>query len=143
MQTKARADLIVRLTKDPEIMTSQSGTEWARLSTVHFEYQGKDQKDLPHFFTIKVFGKGVEGLRLLSKGDVINVEGDLRLERWTDKNGANRYETTIRSTYIRKLIWGKDNPRNRQDPDGEPERQSQPNTNNSDDPYSWDDDTPF
>lgn len=102
MQTKMRVDMLVRLSSDPEIKHSAAGTEWASLSVAHND--GSGDKSVVHFVRVKVFGKGVDTIRDLRKGDPINIEGDLKIERWDDKNtGQKREAPVVIATWIRHL----------------------------------------
>ena len=53
------------------------------------------------YFDITWWGKGAESLsKYLVKGKQVAVEGQLRLEKWTDQNGNTRSKVVINATNI-------------------------------------------
>ena len=77
-----------RLTRDPELKTSQAGTEFCKLSIASDRYNGKEK--VTDFFDCTAFGKtGVAISKYLTKGREILVQG--RMESNTvDKDGQKR-----------------------------------------------------
>jgi single-strand DNA-binding protein len=84
--------LIGRLTKDPEIQTSKSGTSFSRFSIAVNGFK----KDEVSFINCISFGKTAEiisGYAL--KGHRIAIEGELKQNTWTDKDGNKRNDISV------------------------------------------------
>lgn len=93
-----------RLTRDPEVRTTQTGTTVASF-TLAVERDFKDQSgQRPVDFLDVVTWKGTADLasKFLSKGRQIVVIGRLETRKWQDKNGNNRtsYEIICNSFYF-------------------------------------------
>jgi single-strand DNA-binding protein len=74
---------IARAGGDPEVKTSQAGKPWASLSACVGE------NDDAQWVRIAVFGAKATSLQV-AKGDRIYVEGRLKLETWTSREGQPR-----------------------------------------------------
>jgi len=75
-----------RLTQEPELKTSVAGKSWARLSLA-VGYGAEDTQ----WVSVAVFGETAEFIcKALHKGDQLMVEGGLRLNEWTGRNGEKR-----------------------------------------------------
>jgi single-strand DNA-binding protein len=86
-----------RLTKDPELKTTNSGTELAELS-VAVDRRKKDQngEKVTDFFDITAWGKtGVFCQTYFQKGDGITIEGRMESRKYQDKEGKNRIAWAI------------------------------------------------
>lgn len=80
------------LTRDPELRFSQSGTAWATfgMASNRRVKDGNDYKDVPTFWTVKVFGSLAENVaESLSRGDRVLAAGVAELEEW-EKDGAKQ-----------------------------------------------------
>ena len=83
--------LIGRLTKDPELRFTPSGTAVAQLRmAVNHTYRtgegGKEKKEEVLYIDVSVFGRSAETVKqYLSKGRELFIEGRLRQDEWTDK----------------------------------------------------------
>lgn len=81
-----------RLTADPEISTSGSGTKIARFRiAVNRSYhpEGSPEAD---FFQCVSFGKQAETIeRLVHKGMKLLISGEMQNNNWTDRDGVQRY----------------------------------------------------
>ena len=76
--------IIGRLTRDPEVRVSQDGTH----TIVKFGIAVDRQKDKVDFFSMTAFDKTAQFCeKYLKKGTKIGVEGQLRADDYTDKNG--------------------------------------------------------
>ena len=88
--------LMGRLTRDPEISSSTSGTTFARYSIAvdrRFKKEGEPDAD---FFNIVSFGKQAEFVeKYLHKGSKIVVAGRLQNNNYTNKEGQKVYDTRI------------------------------------------------
>lgn len=95
-----RAIIIGRLTKDPELRTTPSGTSLATFS-VATSRQWKDnagqKQEKAEFHNVIAWGKQAEVIaKFFTKGQEIYVEGRLETRNWDDKEtGKKMYKTEI------------------------------------------------
>ena len=85
-----------RLTRDPEISSSTSGTVFARFNIAvdrKFKREGEPDAD---FFSCSAFGKVAEHIeKYFTKGIKVVVTGRLQNNNYTNKDGQKVYETKI------------------------------------------------
>ena len=88
--------LMGRLTRDPEVSSSTSGTTFARYSIAvdrRFKRDGEPDAD---FFNCTSFGKQAEFVeRYLKKGTKVVVSGRLQNNNYTNKEGQKVYDVRI------------------------------------------------
>lgn len=88
--------LMGRLTRDPEISSSTSGTTFARFSLAvdrKFSREGEPDAD---FFNCSAFGKTAEFIeRNIHKGTKILVSGRLQNNNYTNKEGQKIYDVRV------------------------------------------------
>lgn len=88
--------LMGRLTKDPDVSSSASGTTIARFSIAvdrKFKREGDPDAD---FFNCSSFGKQAEFVeRYLKKGTKVILSGRLQNDNYTDKNGNKVYAVKV------------------------------------------------
>jgi single-strand DNA-binding protein len=80
--------LIGRLTKDPELRYTPSGTAVAKLRmAVNHTYRVKEEKkEEVLYIDVSVFGRSAETVKqYTSKGRELFIEGRLKQDEWTDK----------------------------------------------------------
>ena len=78
-----------RLGKDPEYRQSQSGTGVTSF-TIACKYRSKGQEETT-WLNCVAFGKSAELIHQhFTKGKAILIQGDLKQEKWQDKDGNNR-----------------------------------------------------
>lgn len=94
--------IIGRLTKDVELLETQGGTPLARLSVaVNRSYKNSDGEREADFFNVTVWGNQAENCRkYLEKGRQVAIQGELRNDTYTDKNGDKRTSTTINAQEV-------------------------------------------
>jgi len=81
--------LVGRLTRDPEVRSTVSGSNVANFSLA-VDRQSKNNNDVD-FINIVAFGRQADfASNYLSKGKLILVEGQLRINKWTDRNDVKR-----------------------------------------------------
>jgi len=86
--------LIGRLTRDPEIRSTVSGSNVANFSLA-VDRQSKNNNDVD-FINIVAFGRQADfASNYLSKGKLILVEGQLRINKWTDRNDVKRESAEV------------------------------------------------
>src|SRR5262245_58061100 len=100
MASLNKAILIGNLGRDPEIRYTQAGEPIANFSLATSEkWTGKDgqKQERTDWHRVEVFGKQAQVVRdYLTKGRSVYVEGQIRYEDWTDKDGNKRNSTRIR-----------------------------------------------
>jgi len=81
-----------RLTADPELRQTNSGHSVTDVSlAINRMKEGETD-----FVDVTLWGKTAEiAAEHLSKGRFINVQGRLRQDKWTDKEGNNRYSLNV------------------------------------------------
>ena len=85
--------LVGRITHDPELKATTSGTEIVNFQLAVNRY-GKDKQ--ADFFRIVCFGRSAEfGSTYVKKGTLLLVEGSLRNNVWEDSTGQKRSNTEI------------------------------------------------
>ena len=88
--------LMGRLTKDPEVTSTTTGTHIARFDIAvdrRFKREGDPDAD---FFNCNAFGKQAEFVdKYLHKGTKIVISGRVQNNNYTDKNGNKVYGTKI------------------------------------------------
>ena len=92
-----RVILMGRLTRDPELRTTQSGVTLCRIGVAverSFAKQGQDRQT--DFFDVTVWGQQADFVcKYFTKGRMIHVEGRLQNDNYTDQNGVKQYRTSI------------------------------------------------
>ena len=89
--------LMGRLTRDPEIRMTQSGTTAASFALAcERDYAPQGQEKVTDFFDIATFGKTADFVgQYFAKGQLVAVKGRLQQRDWTDKQGNKRRTTEI------------------------------------------------
>jgi single-strand DNA-binding protein len=94
-----RTILMGRLTGNPEIRSLPSGMPVVTFSiAVNRKYKDKsgNWQEESYFFDIESFGQLAERIgKQFSKGDQVLIEGQLRQDKWEDKNGEKRSKVKI------------------------------------------------
>lgn len=79
-----------RLTADPELRNTQSGTELATFGVAVQRPKPKDEEAETDFFNCIAWKNRAKIVSdYYHKGDMILIEGTLRNRRWTDEEGKN------------------------------------------------------
>jgi len=81
---------------EPEVKTSAAGKPWAALSVV------VGDSDDSQWVRLVVFGDKATSLSL-ANGDKVYVEGSLKIESWTAKDGKERSGLKVAAWKIEKL----------------------------------------
>ena len=90
-----RIILMGRLTKDPELKTTQSGVTMCRFSIAVDRAYSKGQEKQTDFFDITAWRQTAEFVsKYFSKGKCILIEGKLQ-NNYTDQNGVKQYRNAI------------------------------------------------
>jgi single-strand DNA-binding protein len=99
MASVNRVILIGNLGRDPEIRYTQGGDPIANFSLATNEAwtdRSGQKQERTEWHRVEVFGKAAQVVRdYLSKGRQVYVEGSIRYDEWTDKDGNKRNTTKI------------------------------------------------
>jgi len=91
--------LIGNVGKEPEIRTTQSGSEVASLSlavTERFKDKNGQMQEKTEWFNLVAWRKQSEIIKsYVKKGSSLYVQGKLQTQSWDDPNGQKRYKTEI------------------------------------------------
>lgn len=89
--------LMGRLTRDPELRRTQSGTAVTSFTlAVDRDFKGQDGQKETDFIDIVVWRNTAEFVsKYFSKGRMAVVEGRLQLRDWTDKEGNKRRSAEV------------------------------------------------
>ena len=92
-----RTLLTGRLTRDPEMRTTQSGKSVANFSlAVERDFKGPDGEKETDFFDVVAWGGTAEFVcKYFTKGRMATVDGRLQSRAWKDKDGNNRKTVEI------------------------------------------------
>ena len=100
--------LVGTLGKDPEVRYSQGGSALTSISVATNESwkdkQTGEQKERTEWHRVKFFGRLAEiAGEYLKKGGQVYIEGSLRTEKYTDKQGVEKYSTDIIASEMQML----------------------------------------
>lgn len=89
--------LMGRLTRDPELRTTQSGISNVRFSiAVDRNYAKQGEEKTTDFFDVTAFRQTADFVsKYFSKGRMILVEGSIQNNNYTDQQGIKHYSTAI------------------------------------------------
>ena len=107
-----KAIIVGRIGNKPEGRYTPSGTSTARFSIATNEsWMDSDNNRQEHteWHDIEALGKTADFVtQYLQKGQLVCVEGRLRTNTWTDKDGNNRRKTEIICQNVTPLEWKSD-----------------------------------
>ena len=153
--------LVGNLGNDPDVKATQGGTTITTISVATSE-QWKDKQtgqaqERTEWHRVKFFGRLAEiAGDYLKKGSQVYIEGSLRTDKYTDKNGVERYTTDIIANEM-QMLGGKgggegggggnyergSRPAPAQRREAAPSRSSAPAPSAGFDDVPFDDDIPF
>lgn len=92
--------IVGNLGADPEVRYTSGGTPVCSLSVATSEQwtdkQSGERQERTEWHRVKMFGKLAEiAGEYLKKGRQVYIEGSLRTDKYTDKNGVDKYSTDI------------------------------------------------
>ncbi len=102
--------IVGNLGRDPELRYTPQGNAVCNFSVATSEKR-KDKsgewQDMTTWFRVTLWGKqGENASKYLQKGNPVYVEGRLRVEEWTDRDGKNRHTLEIHGTEMHFLNSG-------------------------------------
>ena len=94
--------LVGNLGRDPELRYTTQGTPVCSFTMATNERK-KDKagefQDLTTWFRVSLWGRQAEtASQYLTKGRPVYIEGRLRVEEWTDRDGRSRYTLEVHAT---------------------------------------------
>ncbi|MGB8633665.1 MAG: single-stranded DNA-binding protein [Rhodanobacteraceae bacterium] len=100
--------LVGNLGADPDKRSTQGGTTITTLSVATSETwrdkQTGEQRERTEWHRVKLFGKlGDIAADYLAKGRQVYIEGSIRTDKYTDKQGIERYATDIIANEMQML----------------------------------------
>lgn len=97
--------IIGRLTRNPEISYTQSGMAKCILNVaVDSAFKDKSGNKVTTFFRVQLWGKTAEVANDYSeKGKQVCIEGEMRRDEWTDKNGEKKTSWYINGSNLQLL----------------------------------------
>lgn len=97
--------IIGRLTRDPELRTTQSGTAVANFTVAcERDFAGKDGNRETDFIPVIVWkGQAEVCEKYLSKGRLVGVEGRLQIRNYEDNKGVKRTIAEIVASSVQFL----------------------------------------
>lgn len=103
--------VVGNLGRDPELRYTPQGTPVCSF-TVATNEKRKDRagetQDVTTWFRVTLWGRQAEtASQYLAKGRPIYVEGRLRLEEWTDRDGKQRYTLEVHATDMQFIGGGR------------------------------------
>jgi single-strand DNA-binding protein len=103
--------LVGNLGRDPELRYTPQGTPVCSFSVATNEKRkdrAGEMQDFTTWFRVTLWGRQAEtASQYLTKGRPIYVEGRLRLEEWTDKDGKPRYTLEVHATDMQFIGGGR------------------------------------
>lgn len=106
--------LVGNLGADPEVKYTAGGTAICSLSVATSESwkdkQSGEQQERTEWHRVKLFGRLAEiAGEYLLKGRQVYIEGSIRTDKYTDKEGVQRYSTDIIASEMQMLGGGGEN----------------------------------
>ena len=103
--------LVGNLGRDPELRYTPQGTPVCSFSVATNEKRkdrAGEMQDFTTWFRVTLWGRQAEtASQYLTKGRPIYIEGRLRLEEWTDKDGKQRYTLEVHATDMQFIGGGR------------------------------------
>lgn len=102
-----RVILAGNLTRDPDLRYTPNGTAVCSFDLAinsYFKDNKGERKEVATFVPITIWRKQAETTaEFMKKGRPVLIEGRLKQERWTDKEGKNRSRLTVTASIVRFL----------------------------------------
>ena len=99
--------IVGNLGRDPELRYTPQGNAVCNISVATNEKRRDktgDLQDVTTWFRITLWGKQAENAsKYLTKGSPIYIEGRLRVEEWSDRDGKMRYTLEVQATDMQFL----------------------------------------
>lgn len=97
-----RITIVGNLGRDPELRFTPQGTAVCNFTLATNEKKRDktgDLQDVTTWFRVTLWNKLAENAsKYLTKGSQVYIEGRLRVEEWTDRDGKNRFTLEVQAT---------------------------------------------
>lgn len=97
-----RITIVGNLGRDPELRFTPQGTAVCNFSLATNEKKrdkAGEMQDVTTWFRVTLWNKLAENAsKYLTKGSQVYIEGRLRVEEWTDRDGKNRFTLEVQAT---------------------------------------------
>ena len=107
-----KAIIVGKVGKAPEVKYFQSGDAYCSLSiatTETWKDKNGEKQEKTEWHNVKFTGKLAEIVgEYVGKGDTLYVDGSLVTDKYTDKQGVERYSTSIKAKEMQMLGGKKD-----------------------------------
>ena len=134
MANDATVDITGNLTKDPEMRTYNGTSVVSFTVGVNTTKKSDDNKYISDFYNVSVWGATGEYIMpRIEKGTMVQVIGDLTLQKYTGKDGNEHESLSVRAIKVKPLARMK----------GAPTRGNFKTQNNSNNNESYGEDAPF
>jgi single-strand DNA-binding protein len=105
--------LVGNLGRDPELKYTPQGTPVCTFSMATNERRkdarGGEQEEVTTWFRVTLWGRQAEtAAQYLQKGRAVYIEGRLRVEEYTGKEGGPRYSLEVNATDLQFIGGGRD-----------------------------------
>jgi single-strand DNA-binding protein len=88
-------NLVGRAGGDPEVRYFESGSVKCNLTLAVNRPTSRDDK--PDWFSLEIWGKTAEiAANYVKKGSLIGIQGSIKVEQYTDRNGYDRSRPIVR-----------------------------------------------
>ena len=139
--------VVGNLGRDPELRYTPQGTPVCSF-TVATNEKRKDRagemQDVTTWFRVTLWGRQAEtASQYLAKGRPIYVEGRLRVEEWTDRDGKQRYALEVKATDMQFIGGGRTDEAAASGGAGGATSKASPSERQQPEPDLSDDDIPF
>lgn len=102
-----------RLTADPELKQTQSGTAVTTFTVAVNRRGAKDGQQQSDFISCVAWKERAELVtKYFGKGSSICVEGEIQTRSWKDESGNNRYATEVNASQVHFVDSKSENPAN-------------------------------
>ncbi len=103
--------IIGNLGRDPELRYTPQGNAVCNFSVATNEKKrdkAGDLQDITTWFRVTLWGKQAENAsKYLTKGSPVYIEGRLRVEEWTDRDGGQRYTLEVQASDMQFIGGGR------------------------------------
>ena len=107
-----RVELVGRLTKEPDIRVSQSGTTVCRFTVAVNRIKKVEGQPEADFINCISFGKTAEYMeKYIKKGYLVSVEGRIQTGSYENQQGQKVYTTDIACDSVQNLTPKQDTPK--------------------------------
>lgn len=103
--------LVGNLGRDPELRYTPQGSAVCNFSIATNEKRrdkAGEMQDVTTWFRVTLWEKKAEtASKYLTKGSPVYIEGRLRIDEWTDRDGKNRYTLEVQGTDMQFISSGR------------------------------------